>query len=140
MRVAQPMKLIPAPPSDKACSKIIILERSNIRIISIREAEAREAKPRNFILPSLLLSCKMPAPVTKNDREMSDRSTSHREERISPSSSTPLALRHVLLSSGFPKQRDQLHPSKRLTLGRLERALLLQRALDLIESSDSWSD
>jgi hypothetical protein len=88
----------------------------------------------------IALSCKMPAPVTKNNREMSDRSTSHREERISPSLPTPLPLRDVLLSSGFLKQRDQLHPSKRLTLGSVERALILQRALDLIDSCDSWSD
>jgi hypothetical protein len=81
----------------------------------------------------------MPAQITNNNKEISDRS-SHREARISPSLPTPLPLKHVILSSGSLKQRDHDPPSKPSTVRSAEIASFLQRALDLMESSDYWSD
>jgi hypothetical protein len=83
----------------------------------------------------------MPAPgVTKNNQEISDRYSSHRAARISPSLPTPLPLEHVLMPYSFLNTRDQLPRSKPLPMGSAEMVLILQRALDIAVSSDYWSD
>jgi hypothetical protein len=84
----------------------------------------------------------MPAPVTtkNNKEEISDRWSSHRDARISPSLPTPLPLEHVLMPYGFPKKGDQPRPSKALpSMGTAEMESILQSALDIGVPSEYWS-
>jgi hypothetical protein len=83
----------------------------------------------------------MPAPgVTKNNQEISDCS-SHREATISPSMSTPLPLRHVLLPNAFLKKGGQHRSFNPLpSMTSAEMVSILQSALDIAVPSDYWSD
>jgi hypothetical protein len=82
----------------------------------------------------------MPAPgVIKNNQEIIVCS-SYRDVRISPSLPTPIPLEHVLMPYGFQKKGDQLPPFKPLPMSSAEMVSMLQSALDIMESSDYWSD
>jgi hypothetical protein len=72
----------------------------------------------------------MPAPTNQEQQELSD--SRYSEARINRLVNPPPSIEARTLSHGSPRQRDQLTPSKSLTVRR--RSVSFQRALDLTES------